>query len=369
MPDAKNQHFATTSACDNTSTPVEEHTPQTAVDTIFDLYSACTVGSPNSSIESPNTPYDPPDAFYQSPKSLLLSASSSIVELEDTSARKRPVLPSFKPIQAFAEPAYLHELKKTEVSRNIIYVRCSLYAITDFELGTCYACYPEIIAIESDNRLLMDRAIAAEEAAVVLKKKAESLQHIINYCSYLHSPTTASGKRPRAIDTSAVIPNVNRISFQKFPQTPPLLQTGPLLEVHSVNEATPTRATGKRRPIPAPLKTAKPYLIPSPTFGNQPDPFGITYASSPATPKTPTRRRLSPNTLSQPLASPPLPTGRGSMSTPLIAKAFPAVPHPHRLRPAPLRTSQSYSTLSSTSLHTQSLTPSQESPKLGKLLY
>ena len=131
MPDARHHDFPSVSNMQDLSSPAERHTPNTAVDSVFDLPSAYPMDSPNSSVGSPNTFIESPCSFYNTKSS---RASSFIVELEDTSApaaaklstpvvsaRRRPILPDFKPVptEPEEEPSYLDQLKKTEISVSI----------------------------------------------------------------------------------------------------------------------------------------------------------------------------------------------------------------------------------------------------------
>jgi len=143
MPDAKHHDFSSASDRHGISSPNEHATPNTSVESVFDLPSAYPTDSPNSSIGSRNSSFGSPSSstgssntsnespcsLYNSPKSS--QASSFIVELEDTSAlaasklstpavptEKRQPLPDFKrvPIEPLVEASYLDQLRKTEIS-------------------------------------------------------------------------------------------------------------------------------------------------------------------------------------------------------------------------------------------------------------
>ena len=134
IPNAKHHDFNPVGDMEDLSSPIERCTPDTAVDSVFDLPSAYPMDSPNSSVGSPNTFIESPCSYYGSPNSS--TASSIVVELEDTSAlaaaklsnpvisaRKRPRLPDFKPVptEPIAEPNYLDQLKKTEISVSLFH--------------------------------------------------------------------------------------------------------------------------------------------------------------------------------------------------------------------------------------------------------
>lgn len=194
-----------------------------------------------------------------------------------------------------------------------------------------------ITAIEADNRHLLERAVAAEEAARLLQEKNQSLQHRIDYCVNIHRPKIAPGKAPRAASTGNLMSSFNtayKTSVQRTPQTPPLLQaprTAP---------TTPT-ASGRRHPLP--LK-----LLPqaSPSQDQKSKPFSAVdiqnlTLTTPPTPTPSSKRRSSPFILSQPPLSPPDHNGLAPSSFPTVT--FPANPHPYRRnRPPPIRTPHSH---------------------------
>ncbi|KAH8587434.1 hypothetical protein B0O99DRAFT_400489 [Bisporella sp. PMI_857] len=339
MPDVKHWDFGSIRHIQDLSASPGP-TPGTAVDSVFELPSAYPAESPNSSINSPNSLFSSPTSF--SPNSSIASVKSSkdetpAVELEDTSAiasARRPFsISAVKP--AVAEPSYVNELRRPEFS---------LRAAAAIE---------NIIAIEADNRLLLERAIAAEEATQILRQRTESLQHRIDYCAHIHRPQTAPEKKAKYSPPTPAISSFNRTSLQKAaPQTPPLLQIGPLLQ--STPPTTPT-PTGRRRPIPKPLQLSQgldlledPFLI---TYGN-----GAKIPSTSPIPLTQTRnnrRRPSPLALSEPLRSPPVSSSKAS--SPFATINFSAPPHPSR---RPMRTTKSHSRLT-----TQSLTSPPSSSK------
>ncbi|KAF7876328.1 hypothetical protein EAF04_001421 [Stromatinia cepivora] len=125
-------------------------TPVSAVDSVFELSSAATNGSPNSAI------------------------SSFIAELEDTSP-------------GAVKPQNSNMDSKSPISPTLsLHATTAIDAINDFE---------------AENKRLLERAIAAEKAAKQLEEQNIDLRQQINYCMEQHRPKTApsqvSSQNPR----------------------------------------------------------------------------------------------------------------------------------------------------------------------------
>ncbi|KUJ10766.1 uncharacterized protein LY89DRAFT_723346 [Mollisia scopiformis] len=138
----------------------ETKTPVSAVDSVFELPSATSYNSPNSSTHS-----------------------SFIAELEDTSPMAlRTQKPSVQR-SSTASPAVSHssmEFKCAEMtSRAVI-------KVVD----------ETIAAIEETNRKLLSRAVAAEEAANQLREQNLELESKIKHYSNNHRPKTAPSQPP-----------------------------------------------------------------------------------------------------------------------------------------------------------------------------
>jgi len=174
-----------------------------------------------------------------------------------------------------------------------------------------------ITAMEHDNRLLLERAIAAEEAAALLKEKNKSLQHRIDYFAShpSHRPKTAPEKK-RALSSSAPFhqPNEHKSavapSLLQLPQTPtpPPRQRSPRLSSSPFLGSPPLLGSEARLSPNLTPQSASPFREPPR------DPFFITYTrprastTSSTTPFTPSttsaKRRPIPLALSEPLSDP-----------------------------------------------------------------
>lgn len=179
--------------------------------------------------------------------------------------------------------------------------------------------------MESDNRFLLERAIAAEEAALQLKLKNESLQHRIDYCQNLHRPKSVTPEKKRSVSSAAITSTFNMASGSpQLPQTP-----------HTPQIQNTTIPPSRRRPTPTPLKLPK---LPPSAHRNNPslhssDPFYINYGPrtppswTPTTTPSSARRRLEPMSLSDPLLTPTLPLDAS-------AAPFAAIPIQRRCAPS-----------------------------------
>ncbi|KAG4026157.1 hypothetical protein MFRU_044g00280 [Monilinia fructicola] len=119
-------------------------TPISAVDSVFELSSAMTNGSPNSAV------------------------SSFIAELEDTSPG------AVKPQNFNMDP-------KSPLSPTL-----SLHATTAIDA---------INEFEAENKRLLERALAAENAAKILEEQNIDLRRKVNYCMEQHRPKTAPSQK------------------------------------------------------------------------------------------------------------------------------------------------------------------------------
>jgi hypothetical protein len=171
--------------------------------------------------------------------------------------------------------------------------------------------------METDNRILLERAIAAEEAAQQLKAENESLQHRLEYCEHKHRPKTAPEKR-RAMSSNA-ISNVHNNSTQNSQDLHLSLQTP-----GNPPALTPP-SNRRRRPVPKPLTLNK-RRPPSASARYIDDPFLNDHGTRSAISQTPTSHRPEPQALSQPL----------TYSTPTHDLA----PFPFAATPLPSRRSQ-----------------------------
>lgn len=299
------------------SSASEGATPDSAVDSIFEHPSAVPADSPNSSVASPYP--------------------SFAVELEDTSPYVQPrkskavvETPYIAPLSVKKSPrtiekSYIEQLTRPEYSVSCFQISIQRHRANSSTQLRAASAIENISAIESDNRLLLERAIAAEDAAQMLREKNKSLQHRIEYCVNLHRPNTASGKA-RAVSTGNLISSFNstyKTSMQRIPRTPPLLQA----------PKTPP-AYGRRRPTP--LRLSQPHLSPTPVADRHSNASSAPGTHNPQTPTPSSKRHPSPRTLSHDLA----PSSFASIT-------FPANPHPYRrARPPPIRTSHSHRRLS-----------------------
>ncbi|RAL59987.1 hypothetical protein DID88_000613 [Monilinia fructigena] len=119
-------------------------TPISAVDSVFELSSAMTNGSPNSAV------------------------SSFIAELEDTSPG------AVKPQNFNMDP-------KSPLSPTL-----SLHATTAIDA---------INEFEAENKRLLERALAAENAAKILEEQNIDLRRKVSYCMEQHRPKTALSQK------------------------------------------------------------------------------------------------------------------------------------------------------------------------------
>ncbi|KAF7860520.1 uncharacterized protein EAF02_010754 [Botrytis sinoallii] len=119
-------------------------TPISAVDSVFELSSPATNASPNS------------------------ATSSFIAELEDTSPG------AAKPQKVIMDP------KSPLSPTRSLHAATAIDAINDFE---------------AENKRLLERAIAAENAAKILEEQNIDLRRKVNYCMEQHRPKTAPTQR------------------------------------------------------------------------------------------------------------------------------------------------------------------------------
>ncbi|PQE09550.1 hypothetical protein CJF30_00010643 [Rutstroemia sp. NJR-2017a BBW] len=120
----------------------DKYTPVSAVDSVFELSSANTAGSPDSVI--------------------------SIAELEDTSPN------AVKPLNVTSD------VKSPQSPALSIHAAAAIDAINE---------------LEAENKRLLGRTLAAENAAKLLEEQNYNLRRKVNYCMEKHRPKTAPSQR------------------------------------------------------------------------------------------------------------------------------------------------------------------------------